>query len=370
VSTLASGNKPGSEAFSLLKKGPRPVKSVLESLSCPVVLWTPDRFFCILNDRARRLVGYSEDDFRGDPSLWMDRVHPIDRNRVSSAWKNIQGREKIISCDYRFLPKSDTKEIWLRDVSVAHQDPQREIDFIASTYTDISDLKVHVSESQQEERLANIGDVIGGLVHEMQNNLQVIYLGLDFLGQGQPLSPESQALLNSVERAEKSIHELREYFLPSNTQLSPGNPGMILETVVKRMEKELAHEGVRIRFVRRSSLPLVPLDLSQFRSVVQRVMEFSRALLPQGGEIEIQARERKIGSQRYVELKIAISSVSPLRVEGKDVFRPFLRVNGYQVGLSIELAQQVLRRHEGEISFQKETPRQGQFIILLKAHSD
>ncbi|MBI2352210.1 MAG: hypothetical protein HYV00_12180 [Deltaproteobacteria bacterium] len=52
------------------------------------------------------------------------------------------------------------------------------------------------------------------------------------------------------------------------------------------------------------------------------------------------------------------------------MFRPFLRVNNHQVGLGITLAHQILRRHQGNILFQKENPQRGLFTILLKVRSD
>jgi nitrogen-specific signal transduction histidine kinase len=55
-----------------------------------------------------------------------------------------------------------------------------------------------------------------------------------------------------------------------------------------------------------------------------------------------------------------------LEVDEKDVFRPFLRVNNHQIGLGMALAQQILRRNNGMISFSKENPRRAQISILLK----
>jgi K+-sensing histidine kinase KdpD len=98
-------------------------------------------------------------------------------------------------------------------------------------------------------------------------------------------------------------------------------------------------------------------------------MEFSRALLPKGGELEIEAGLQEIGGERYVVLKVASSSATSLEVEEKDAFRPFLRVNNHQVGLGITLAHQILRRHQGNILFRKENPQRGLFTILLKVRS-
>ena len=343
--------------------------SHLESLPSAIAIWTPDRDGCILNTQARKLLGFTEENFRKFPSIWINRIHPEDRNQVSRAWKRLVAGEKNISCDYRFFPRKNKKWIWLRDVSACCESHHGEIQLITSTYTDISDLKRHHPEKQNELETPHVVQVVGGLVHEMTNNIQVLNLGFDLMQQGQASSLAYQEIANSVEQTDKSVKELREFLSPPNIHFSEENPGIILEEVVGAMGKELAQNGVHVQLVHPNSLPLVRLDLSQFRNVLERIMQFSRAMLPKGGTMEIRAGQRRIRGQRYVELKIASSSATTLGVEEREVFRPFLRVHGYRVGLSIELAQQILRRHNGKIFFQKQTPRRGQFTILLRVSS-
>lgn len=338
----------------------------LESFPCAVALWTPDRLSCVLNGRAKKLLGFLEEDLQKDPSLWISRIHPRDRAKVRTAWKKLIDGEKATTCDFRFTPRNPKKLIALREVSAWCQNPKGVVEAITSVYTDISDLKGHRYNSK-EESLPNAGDVVGGLVHEMQNHLQVINLGVELARQGSALPVEYRQVVTSVERAGKSVQELREYFLPPSTRLSKENPGVILQAVIQQMEKELQRQGIRVRVVRPTYLPLVQLDERQFRKMLERVVEFARALLPQGGMLEIKSGIKRFRGRRFVELKVTSSSVTSLGLEEEDVFRPFLRINGYQVGLSIQLAQRILRRHHGLISFQKQTPKKGQFTILLRA---
>ena len=343
--------------------------SNLGSLPSAVAIWTTDRDACMLNNQARKLLCFTEENFRKFPSIWIHRIHPEDRNQVSKTWKRLVAGEKNITCDYRYFSIKNKKWIWLRDVSACCESHNGEIQLITSTYTDISDLKRPHPNKSKELGTPNVVQIVGGLVHEMTNNLQVLNLGFDLMQQGEASPLAYQEIANSVERTDKSVRELREYLLPPNTHFSRENPGIVLEEVVREMGKELARHGVHVRLDHPNSLPLVRLDLEQFRIVINRVMQFSQALLPKGGTMEIRAGQRRIRGQRHVELKIASTSTTSLEVEEKDVFQPFLRVNGYQVGLSIELAQQILRRHNGKIFFQKQNPRRGQFTILLKVQS-
>jgi nitrogen-specific signal transduction histidine kinase len=47
------------------------------------------------------------------------------------------------------------------------------------------------------------------------------------------------------------------------------------------------------------------------------------------------------------------------------VFGPFINVGGYRPGLSMMVAQRVLRRQSGKIVFRKEQANRGVFSVLL-----
>jgi nitrogen-specific signal transduction histidine kinase len=355
------------ELYSLLQSGSPVVKNILDIIPCAIALRSPDLLFCIVNYPTIRLTGFSDGDFQADPSLWIRRIVPRDQPLFFTAWKKLQEGEEMVSCDYRFRPKDNDREIWLRDVSVSHKDSQGKIKSIVSHYADISDLKKgNRSKAVRWERQENVVGVINALVHEIQNNLQTISMGLDLLRLDCQPALENQTIVEGIEQTNRSIQELREYLLPPVAQFSEESPEIVLEEMVRRIEGELLQQGIRLRMIRQSSLPQVRLDVKQFRSALERIIEFSRALLREGGELEVKAGLQVIDGQRYVELQVISSANTSLTVEEKDVFRPFLRVNDHHIGLSLALARQILHRHQGEIFFRKKNSQRGLFTILLK----
>ena len=85
-----------------------------------------------------------------------------------------------------------------------------------------------------------------------------------------------------------------------------------------------------------------------------------------GGEIGIQVKLRKIDAQRYIELRVQITSATPFSIDDTQIWKPFVKVNGYPVGLSMVLVRQMLSRHNGKISFHKKNASQGILTVLLK----
>ena len=351
--------------LSLLKSKSPVVRTAFDLTPSPIAIWSSDHSFCVVNRAATRLIGFTERSFRQDPSLWMKRVRAEDRQILSSVWTKLHAGEELVTSDYRFAPKGTTDEIWLRDMSIAYHNSRGEIEAIASSYTNVSDLKTEPVRNSHDDKIGSDSVIIDGMVHEIQNNLQVMAMGLDLLTLDRPEYLECQPIFNCIERTKNFIDELREYFLPPGTEFAPGNPAAILGELVRDSESDYRRQRIRVRMGRANGVPLLPIDSAQLRAALSRVLRLSHALLPQGGKIEADARPREIGTQRYAELSIIVTSTTSLALEEKDVFQPFLRINNYDVGLSIALSREILRRHDGDLYFSKVDDRSGKFTILL-----
>ncbi len=340
----------------------------LDLMPCAVATWTTDGAVSVLNHSAQELLGFEARDLQRDRNLWISRIHPQDRDLFRAAWKKLLAGERKTSCDYRFSPNYGEKDIWIRDVSVSHQNPSGKVEGVTSAYINVTDLRGHRPKNQEERRLANVSDIIDSMVHGIKNDLQIINSGLDLMWlTGNRLS-ECQPLFEGVERINRSIQELREFFSPAEPQLSRANPKVILEEFVQAMGSKLTQQKINLRIRCRGPMPLVRLDWNKFRKVLAQVIEFSRLLLPQGGDLEIRTGIQELDGKRHMELQISCASATSLAVEEDDVFRPFLKVNGCQAGFGIALARQILCHQNGDISFQKQNPKRGLFTISLEAH--
>lgn len=354
--------------LSLASKNDSLARNALDLIPCAVVVWNKDRSVSVLNQAARELFGFEAPDLQHDPSFWISRIHPQDRDLFRAAWRKLLAGERRTSCDYRFSPTHGEKDVWIRDVSVSHRNSSGAVDSVTSAYVNVSDLRSYRPRSQEERRLANAGEIIDSMVHGIKNDLQIINSGLDLMWlTGNRLS-ECQPLFEGVERINRSIQELREFFSPAETQLSGANPKVILEEFVGEMGKKLTQQKIHLRLRCRGAMPLVRLDWNKFRRVLRQVIEFSRLLLPHGGNLEIKTELQELAGKKQVELQISCLSTTSLPVDEDNVFRPFLKVNGCQAGFGIALARQILCLQNGDISFHKQNSKRGLFTISLEAH--
>ena len=352
------GGRQGASAFSL----------VLEYLPCAVAIWTREQTLSVLNGRARQLTQCTEQDVR-DVALWAQRVHPQDRARFRAAWTKLREGAERSMCDYRFWPKGRRQVCWVREEAIPYRNRQDEWDGWVSMYTEISDLRAPRVRRREggEEPPGRLAELIDGFVHEMQNSLQGIGMGLDLvqLREADPL--ELQTVSQALERASRLLQEVREVFCPPELCLTLATPQQVCQEVVEQSrQRGGAAPAVRLQGPASEALSPVRLAWAQVRQSWARVLAVSLALVPQGGDLTVGVRLRAIDAQQYVEWRLEVQGRLPLALAEGAAWPPFGRLHGYRVGLSLEVVSQAVCRLGGKLRFRKKTPTHGVWTMLLK----
>ena len=99
-------------------------RELLEHQPAVVYLAEPgaEGLWLYVSPQIERLVGFTPDEWMANPDLWMERVHPDDRNRVAAAEDALIAAAKAegtpdlpaLGVEYRMLAK-DGREVWVRD---------------------------------------------------------------------------------------------------------------------------------------------------------------------------------------------------------------------------------------------------------------
>lgn len=228
--------------------------------------------------------------------------------------------------------------------------------------------KLHLIKRPTEEKFPK-EVVLDGVLHELQNCLQSIGMGVDLLQLSQPEALECQTIMLGVERASRLLREVQEYFFPPELYLSTRSLKEVLVETMRKVVKAGEDDHIQLQG------PDEPLsfqyDWFAFSRALERVFRCAYGIVPpEGGNILVQVAAQKEQVRTLVEIRVEIYGDGTLEIDESRIFTPFWRVNNYQAGLGLVLAQQTLQSRDGQLTFEKTSPCHAHFTLQLEVLSD
>jgi len=149
---------------------------VLESL--PIVTFTSSggekEEITYITGTVEELTGFRPDEFLKNPAFFFDHVHPDDRPVVRSCHLGI-GAKGMCGCEFRFRAANGSYR-WFSEFCRLVRGPEGSIGHIVGIWQDVSEEKRILQESNtrlqqviQAHKLASLGEIVAGVVHEINN---------------------------------------------------------------------------------------------------------------------------------------------------------------------------------------------------------
>jgi PAS domain S-box-containing protein len=113
-----------------------------------------------VSPQIESLIGYSPTEYKANPKLWFERLHPDDRERVMKELSGSRESRMPWSSEYRLLAK-DGHTVWFRDTARVVRDEKGQPKFVQGVMLDITDRKrieeaVRQSEEKYRELVENL----------------------------------------------------------------------------------------------------------------------------------------------------------------------------------------------------------------------
>ena len=74
-----------------------------------------------ISPQIETILGYTQEEWMGDASLWVDRIHPEDRDRVVAACEHANRAREPYQEEYRIMSR-DGRIVWMHDEAVLVRD--------------------------------------------------------------------------------------------------------------------------------------------------------------------------------------------------------------------------------------------------------
>ena len=345
------------------------------------VFWMTDARGAVLyvSPAFETIFGRSCDSLIASPGVWMDAVHPDDRERVEQAAYARSRRDEFDEV-YRII-RPDGAVRWIRDRAFHLYNDAGELHRLVGTAADITEQRQLEEQLQQAQKMEIVGRLAGGVAHDFNNLLTVINgmadLALAGLADDDPTRRDITQIRLAGDRAAALTGRLlavsrRQILKPEIVDLSAIAAG--LQDMIER----LVGEDVTLALELAPDLASVRADPGQIEQVVLNLVVNAVDAMPDGGVLTIETRTVHVDAVYAAEhpgtrpgphamLAVRDTGVGMDESIRRRIFEPFFTTKalGKGTGLGLSMVYGIVKQSGGSIWFQSEPGHGSRFTIYL-----
>ncbi len=233
----------------------------------------------------------------------------------------------------------------------------------------------------QSQKLEAIGTLAGGIAHDFNNQLTVILGNARYARRHAGSAGELAEVLDDLERAAEHCADLTRSLLAFSRRapISP-RPLDLSQTLSDTLEllRPIIPSSVELVASGPERSCQVEADPTQLQQVLVNLAVNARDAMPDGGRLEISARERRLNEREagrlglfaagdYVELCVSDSGCGIDEGVRQRIFEPFFttKAPGEGTGLGLATAYGIVRDSKGAIEVESEPGWGSRFRVLL-----
>lgn len=223
----------------------------------------------------------------------------------------------------------------------------------------------YMARLQRTERLATLGQIAGGVAHELRNPLNVVKTSAYYLLNARNATLEKKVdhlkrIERNVELADNVITSLSNFARVPIPDLTP-----IAIEVLVRESLEINPPGADIEVVVDCppDLPAVLGDGDQLRIALGNLIRNARDAMINGGRLMISARATEGG----VQLSVADTGTGIEASNLARVMEPLYSTKARGLGLGLAISRSIVEKNQGRLYVTSEPGQGSTFTILLNA---
>jgi two-component system, NtrC family, sensor kinase len=245
------------------------------------------------------------------------------------------------------------------------------IEAVVAIGQDMSQIEALQQQVVRAERLATLGELAAGVVHELNNPLTSITVYAEYLVrklESQGAEPSDLEKLRrigaSAQRILRFSRDLVQYARPSGRDLQPIDLAAVVRQSVSICEHLIERGGVTFGIEVDPELPVVRAVGGQLEQVLINLITNAVHAVENGGRVVVRARP---DSSSTVLLEVADSGPGIAEADREKIFEPFYttKSDGKGTGLGLPIVRNIVDQHRGQIRVYRSDLGGAAFRVIL-----
>jgi signal transduction histidine kinase len=222
------------------------------------------------------------------------------------------------------------------------------------------------------ERLASVGRIAAGVVHEINNPLSVLSGKLQLLIENCTDNiqlEEYEKLLHLSGRIEKTVDGLLSFSRQKDMELNNVNINTVIEDSISLVERQMTTRGIKIVKKYGVRLPLVKISVSQMQQVFLNIIMNAFDSMVDNGILTICTKISDDGENIHMVFEDTGSGVSSKNID--KIFEPFFTTKDPHkgTGLGLSISHGIVKNHKGKIKVESREGKGTIFTVSLPVNT-
>lgn len=371
---------------------------------------SPEGKYLYVSPSCERITGYRAEEFIQDPDLLRALIHPDDRARINSHLHDAFEKHETVALDFRIITRAG-EERWVNHVCMPVfgedgrwlgrrasnrdiTDRKRAEQALQAYSTRLEqmvdertrDLRAAQEQLLHQERLTLLGQIAGGIGHELRSPLGAISNAVYLLRQ-MLAAPDDETrevldiLQRQVEASNRTISSLLAFARPQ----PPARHATDVRAVIDAALAQAAlPDNIIIQREFAAALPEVQADSEQLQIVFSNLIRNAAQAMPEGGTLTIGATQisdfriqnsdspnaQSVQSEirnpkSAIEIRVTDTGVGIPPEVRERIFQPMFTTKTRGLGLGLALCKLIVEAHGGAIDVESVVGTGTTFVITL-----
>ncbi len=266
-----------------------------------------------------------------------------------------------------------TRKLKNGDLSYRIGHLQDEFGEVAASFNDMAhSLREDCLRMQWAEQLVVLGEMAGGLAHEIKNPLAGIKASMEVLAGDPSLTAENRDVLKrgveQTKRIEQLLKSMLNFARPPKPVFSSVDVNDVIASTISLAERHPLYapqNGHSITVVRELAPNVRPLmaDPLQLQQVFMNLLLNAAEAMPASGTVTVRTADPGPGEPLRIWIIDTGSGIDEAVVA--KIFQPFFTTKPHGTGLGLAITKKLIEQHNGTISVENNHDNGVSFFITL-----